>query len=82
MVFFYRKSIFPLYKSLVWAKIRACLIISLDSVFVFTSFLGITVANESKSTVKNEALILLHMLCQVTRRVNTTHAMRINTLAE
>ena len=33
-----------------------------DSVFAFTSFLGITVANESKSTVKNEALILLHAL--------------------
>jgi len=33
-----------------------------DSVFAFTSFLGITVANESKCTVKNEALILLHAL--------------------
>jgi len=33
-----------------------------DSVFAFTSFLGITVANESKSTVKNKALILLHAL--------------------
>jgi len=33
-----------------------------DSFFAFTSFLGIIVGNESKSTVKNEALILLHAL--------------------
>jgi len=33
-----------------------------DSFFAFTSFLGIIVATESKSTVKNEALILPHAL--------------------
>jgi len=33
-----------------------------DRFFAFTSFLGIIVANESKYTVKNEALIFLHAL--------------------